>query len=94
MSFSCPIQVAGFSGESILVADPGKSNGFFGKSVLAVGAAVGAIGSLGAVAGFLLASFVEAFWPQYEVNYGEWISYSGAMAGFLALVVEVVYRAS
>ncbi len=70
-----------------------ESQPLFG-GLQSLGLAVGAIASLGAVVGLVLAASVKTVFPEAEVSYGEWIGYSGALAGLFALVAELAHRAS
>jgi hypothetical protein len=84
MQFPAPQAAADNSGD-----DPAAF-----KGVVEVGAATGAIASLGGVAGLVLAAFAKTLYPNADIEYGDWIGYSAALAGLFALVVEVTHRAS
>jgi hypothetical protein len=64
------------------------------KGLAEVGAVTGAIASLGGVVGLVLATFAKTVYPSAKISYGDWIGYSGALAGLFALVAEVAHRAS
>ncbi len=68
-----------------------ESTGVF-HGIEPIGSATGAMASLGAVVGLVVAAFWKTIRPTAKISYGEWIAYSGALVGLFALVVELAYR--
>ena len=84
--------MSGSAIQPLLVLAQEESSGLL-KGLQQIGSVVAPISALGGVGGLILAAFWKTFWPQAEIQYGEWISYSAALTGLFALVVELTQRA-
>jgi hypothetical protein len=83
--------------ENELVRSPASLIGGINKTrqyrdVSEIGFLVGGFAALGAVAGVVLAAIFKSVLPNWQISYGEWTAYSGALFGLFAALVEVFAR--